>query len=99
MVAVLYEFYLTESGVELFDDWVALAASAMEHTNGFISAERLQRVDSFASCHMLARFDQEEDAWRWAMSSEHIRVLERLDGHHTRPWRTDTFHIRPIAHT
>ena len=97
MVVVLYEFYLTENGVAMFDDWVALAASAMEHTHGLVSVERLQRVESSDSCNMLLRFNEQEDAWRWAMSPEHIRVLERLDGQHTQPWRTETFHIRSVT--
>lgn len=92
MVCVHYEFYLTEDGVEMFDDWVALASSAMEQTDGFQGLERLTRVDAPSQCHMVARFLAPENAWTWAMSEEHIRVLERLDGHHLKPWRTTTYH-------
>ncbi|MEM6731170.1 MAG: hypothetical protein AAF658_06420 [Myxococcota bacterium] len=99
MVAVHYQFFLTDSGVEIFPDWVALAASAMGASEGFVGAELFDSVAGDESCHMMVRFREEEDAWKWAMSPEHIRVLERLDGHHTRPWRTATYRIQQIPHS
>ncbi len=96
-VFVRYEFFLTEAGVERFTGWLDEALRAFQMADGFVDIKRLTAVDDPKRCVMQARVATEKGIWRWAMSPEHIRLLESLDGYHVRPWRTETFKVSSVS--
>lgn len=98
-VAVHYRFFLTPTGSDIFEAWAEIALKTMGEFDGFLGLDVLSPVDGNEENHIVCRFECEAQAWEFALSDEHIRLLEGLDGHHLRPWKNSTYRVRRFQRT
>lgn len=92
MILVKVNHYLIEKGLDYFPIWFENLFECISKKRGFVDiAHSINKYENI--CNIVLLFDNKSNLNNWATSSEHDKIVGKLDEYRTKPWSAERYYV------